>query len=89
MVLGPIEASKTINDIAQSYEIQPVKDSQWKKPVQDNTKSIFEGKRGPKPSALHKTPEVLFIEIGKFKVELDLLKKNHKSARRPLIDLYC
>jgi len=79
--LEAIEASKTINDIAKSYGIHPVQVSQWKKLIQDNTKSIFEGKRGPKPVAEHKAPEVLFSEIGKLKVELDWLKK--KSGISP------
>ena len=41
------------------------------------TKTLFDGKRGPKPVAVaaHSDPEVLFGEIGKLKVELDWLKK--------------
>jgi transposase len=37
--------------------------------------AVFEGKRGPKPLAARRGPELLYIEIGKLKVELDWLKK--------------
>jgi len=36
---------------------------------------LFEGKRGPKPVAAHREPELLYSEIGKLKMELDWLKK--------------
>ena len=47
----------------------------WKKEIQEQAKTLFEGKRGPKPTAAHQEPELLYSEIGKLKVELDWLKK--------------
>ena len=43
--------------------------------VNGYAKTLFEGKRGPKPAAEHESPELLYREIGKLKVELDWLKK--------------
>jgi hypothetical protein len=39
-------------------------------------KTLFEGKRGPKPVAAHCEPDLLYSKIGKLKVELDWLKKS-------------
>ncbi len=54
---------------------------QWKKEIQGRAKTLFEGKRGPKPGAEHREPELLYGEIGKLKMELDWLKK--KSGINP------
>ena len=47
----------------------------WKKAIQEQASTLFEGKRGPQPMAEHKEPERLYSEIGRLKVELDWLKK--------------
>ncbi len=49
--------------------------SQWKKEIQEQAKSLFEGKRGPRPVAAHSAPDRLYGEIGRLKMELDWLKK--------------
>ena len=57
---------------------------QWKKEIQEQAKTLFEGKRGPKPIAAHQEPELLYSEIGKLKVELDWLEK--KVRDQPVDD---
>ena len=64
-----------INEIGQEYGVHPVQVGQWKKAIQEQAKTLFEGKRGPKPMAAHQEPELLYSEIGKLKMELDWLKK--------------
>ena len=55
--LQALRGVKTINEIAQDYRVHPVQVSQWKKEIQEQAKSLFEGKRGPAPVALlHKSP---------------------------------
>ncbi len=73
--LEALKGMKTINEIGQAYGVHPVQVGQWKKAIQAQAKSLFEGKRGPKPAAEHQQPEKLFSEIGKLKMELDWLKK--------------
>jgi transposase len=73
--LEALKGVKTINDIGQEYGVHPVQVGQWKKSIQEEAKSLFEGKRGPKPIAEHREPERLYSEIGKLKMELDWLKK--------------
>jgi transposase len=73
--LEAIRGIKTINEIAQEYGVHPVQVGQWKKAITEEAKSLFGGKRGPKPLAEHKEPEKLYSEIGRLKMELDWLKK--------------
>lgn len=73
--LEALRGVKTVNEIGQEHGIHPVQVGQWKKEIQANAKTLFEGKRGPKPVAEHREPELLYSEIGKLKVELDWLKK--------------
>jgi transposase len=73
--LEALQGMKTVNEIGQEFDVHPVQVGQWKKTIQGQAKSLFEGKRGPKPVAPHKEPEMLYSEIGKLKVELDWLKK--------------
>ena len=73
--LEALRGVKTINDIGQEYGVHPVQVGLWKKEIQEQAKTLFEGKRGPKPLETHREPEQLFSEIGKLKMELDWLKK--------------
>ena len=73
--LEALRGEKTINEIGQEYGVHPAMVGQWKTAIQAQAKTLFEGKRGPKPVAAHREPELLFCEIGKLKVELDWLKK--------------
>ena len=80
--LEALRGVKTINEIGQEHGVHPVQVGQWKKAIQEQAKTLFEGKRGPKPVAAHRAPELLYSEIGKLKVELDWLKKSLGSVCR-------
>jgi transposase len=79
--LEALRGVKTINEIGQEYSVHPVTVGQWKKEIQEQAKTIFEGKRGSKPITVHREPELLYSEIGKLKVELDWLKKKSGISR--------
>lgn len=79
--LEALRGVKTINEIGQEYGVHPVQVGQWKKEIQEQAKSLFEGKRGPAPVAPHSAPDRLYGEIGRLKMELDWLKK--KSGISP------
>ena len=79
--LEALRGVKTINEIGQEFGVHPITVGQWKKEIQEQAKTLFEGKRGPKPIAVHREPEKLFSEIGKLKVELDWLKKKSGISR--------
>ena len=73
--LEALRGAKTINQIGQEYDVHPVRVGLWKKEIQAQAKTLFEGKRGPQPVAAQREPELLYSEIGKLKMELDGLKK--------------
>lgn len=73
--LEAVRGVKTINEIAQLYGVHPVMVGQWKKEILAHAGTLFEGKRGPKPEAVHNDEERLYGEIGRLKMELDWLKK--------------
>ena len=83
VAIEAIRGVKTVNEIAQQYEVHPTQVSQWKKELQDQATELFEGKRGPKPSVdPEASSERLYSEIGRLKMELlDWLKK--KSGMCP------
>ena len=73
--LEALRGVKAINEIGLEFGVHPVQVGQWKKEIQEQAKTLFEGKRGPKPTADHQEPDRLYSEIGRLKVELDWLKK--------------
>jgi transposase len=73
--LEALRGVKTINEIGREYDVHPVQVGLWKKEIQEQAKTLFEGKRGPTPIAAHQEPDLLYSEIGKLKVQLDWLKK--------------
>jgi|ERR1035438_190291 transposase-like protein len=73
--LEALRGVKTINSIGQEFGVHPVQVGLWKKEILERASTLFEGKRGPKPVAEHKEPDLLYGEIGKLKMELDWLKK--------------
>jgi len=74
--LEAVRRMKTVNEIGQEYGVHPGQVGDWKKEILEQAKTLFEGKRGPKPMAAHQEPDLLYSEIGKLKVELDWLKKS-------------
>ena len=73
--LEAVRGLKTLNEIGQEFGVHPVQVGQWKKAILEQASTLFEGKRGPKPVAAHREPDLLYSEIGKLKMELDWLKK--------------
>ena len=78
--LEAVRGLKTVNQIGQEYGVHPVQVGQWKREIQAQAKTLFEGKRGPQPIAAHSAPDRLYGEIGRLKMELDWLKKSPGSA---------
>jgi transposase len=73
--LEAVHGVMTVNEIGQAHEVHPVQVSQWKKVIQEQASTLFEGKRGPAKAAVPDKTEALYSEIGRLKMELDWLKK--------------
>lgn len=75
IALDAVRGAKTISEIAQEYIVHPTQVGVWKKELQSQAFTIFDIKRGPKTVDLSTTPERLYSEIGRLKMELDWIKK--------------
>ena len=75
VALEALSSGKTINQIGQEFGVHPIQVCQWKKAIQEQAKTLFEGKHGPKPLDAQNEPDRLYGEIGRLKMELDWLKK--------------
>ena len=75
VALEAIRGTKTLNEIAQEFAVHPTQVGEWKKALLAQAPVIFDGKRGPKPDDASASPERLYSEIGRLKMELDWLKK--------------
>lgn len=71
IALEAVRGTKTINEIAQDNSVHPTQVSQWKKDLLDNAGSLFEGRRGPKPTNTQSDPDRLNAKIGQLNMELD------------------
>lgn len=47
----------TINQIAQDYAVHPMQVRLWEWGIQDQAKSLFEGKHGPQPVSAQSAPD--------------------------------
>lgn len=81
VALEAIRGVKTANEIAQEFGVHPTQVGQWKKDLLEQAGSLFETRRGPQPVDASASPERLYSEIGRLKMELDWLKK--KSGVSP------
>jgi transposase-like protein len=75
VALEAIRGSKTINEIAQEFGVHPTQVGLLKKELQVHASGIFDTKRGPRPEDPSSSPDRLYSEIGRLKMELDWLKK--------------
>lgn len=81
VALEALRGQKTVNEIAQEFGIHPTQVGQWKKDLQAQAASLFNAKRGPQPIDPSSSPERLYSEIGRLKMELDWLKKKSGISR--------
>ena len=75
VALEAVRGIKTVNEIAQEFGVHPTQVGLWKKELQEQAAGLFDVKRGPKPVDQSASPERLYSEIGRLKMELDWLKK--------------
>jgi transposase len=75
VALAAIKGQKTINEIAQYYNVHPTQVNQWKKELLENATQVFDGKRGPKTDVLSMNTNPLYAKIGELNMQVDFLKK--------------
>ncbi len=77
VALEAIRGMRTINEIASECGIHPTQIIQWKKEVLAGLPGFFSKKRNDCMKAEEVLKSRLYEEIGRMKVELEWLKKNH------------
>ena len=55
VAIEAIRGVKTVNEIAQQFEVHPAQVGQWKRELQEQAVGLFEGKRGPIVTPIVKT----------------------------------
>jgi transposase len=75
VALEALKGLKTLNELAQKYEIHPNQISTWKKELEDGATEFFDKKRGPQTHEKQDESSKLYEKIGQLQVELDWLKK--------------
>jgi transposase len=75
IALDAIRSVKTVNELAQVYEVHPTQINTWKRELLEQASSVFAGKRGPQPIDATSDPQRLYAKIGQLNMELEWLKK--------------
>lgn len=86
IALEALKGEKTLNEIAQLYEVLPTQVSQWKAEILTHASAAFEkGKRvSDEKQRSEKREQQLLNKIGELSMDVDFLKK---SCRKLGIEL--
>jgi putative transposase len=79
VALEAAKQTKTVAELAKTYQIHPVQISQWKKQLLDGIESLFRDRRGREHEEDLAIQADLYEQIGRLNMELEWLKK--KVAR--------
>lgn len=83
VALEAIKNQKTLAELSQHFEVNPVTISKWKAEFLANMSTVFEGNATMKSDDDSLEREKLYAQIGKLKVELDFLKKTARQLGIP------
>lgn len=76
-----LRGEKTINEIAARHGVHPNQISQWKKQLLDAAETVFDDKRvGRSQQDEARKESELYEQIGRLKMEFELLKKKCNST---------
>jgi len=78
VALEAIKNKKTMADLSQQFDVNPVMISKWKTEFLENMGVVFEKEKST-PQNPDSEIEKLYAQIGQLKVENDFLKKSCKK----------
>ena len=79
VALEVAKQTKTVAELAKTYQVHPVQISQWKKQLLDGVESLFRDGRSREREEGLVIQADLYEQIGRLNMELEWLKK--KAAR--------
>jgi len=82
VALEAIKNQKTLAQLSQQFEVNPITISKWKAEFLENMAVIFDREAG-KNSDSSEAMDPLYAQIGQLKVELDFLKKSARKLGIP------
>ena len=82
VALEAIKNQKTLAQLSQQFEVNPITISKWKSEFLENMSVVFDRSK-EKRSDASENLDPLYAQIGQLKVELDFLKKSAKKLGIP------
>jgi putative transposase len=76
VALEAAKQSKTVAELAKTYQVHPVQISQWKKQLLDGIESLFQDGRRREHDAGEAAQAELYERIGRLDMEVAWLKKS-------------
>lgn len=83
VALEAIKNQKTLAQLSQQFEVNPITISKWKAEFLENMSSIFGSNESASKPESSVDVDRLYAQIGQLKVELDFLKKSAKKLGIP------
>ena len=76
VALEAAKQTRTIAELAKTFQVHPVQISQWKKQLLDGAESLFRDGRRREREEEQATQSELYERIGRLNVEVEWLKKS-------------